>query len=289
MPDKDITTYVAIAYDADKEKAPFNLTPKERTVLEAAYALFKQAETEGIEAPVITPTSIYKAMPGGGTKPTPAKIREIAETCSRLRDMSIEIEATPEMRAAGKIGKGEKFHVKTNMLLAREGKYSRTNGTVSVGWQVFEPPIVCAYAEKRGQLVSVPAQVVQIQELDEKTKEPNGALISINDNRREALAYLVRRVEIMKTDYQKAREAAMLKRNQKAGKTWKDLITKSHRIRYESVFEAIGIDTSNRHTTKDIRDYCIAVLKFWKAINRIYDFVEVKEGKQRASLEILFE
>ena len=289
MPDKDITTYVAIAYDADKEKAPFNLTSKQRTVMEAAYALYKQAEAEGIPAPVVTPVSIYKAMPGGGMKPTPAKVREISETCSMLRDMPIELDASSEMIASGKIARGEKFHVKTNVLLARQGRYVRKNGTISIGWQLFEAPVICAYAEKMGQLVSVPVKVVQIEGINPKTGEPDGLLLSINDNRREALAYLVRRVGVMQNAYRKAKNAERLKRNKEAGKTWRELMTQSPKILYESVFEALALDTTNRHTLKDIRDFCIAVLRYWKAIGYIVGFDEVKAGKQRQGVKIMFE
>ena len=296
-PDKGITTYVAIAYE--KEKDPFGLTPKQATIMEAVDAVFDQGQADGLEGPIpMTPVSIFKAMPGGSTRPTAAKLKEIEETVSMFRDMPAEIEATEELRAAGKIGKGEKFHLKTNMILARELRYTRKNGTETIGWQVFEPPVASAYAKKQGQVVSVPAKVVQIQELDEKTKEPNGALISINDNRRELLAHMVRRVGVMLNAYRKAKNAEKLKRNRDMGRTWHAIMTGpkeagglsvSDIIRYDSAFAVAGIETKRAATIMELRDFCIAVLKYWKAIGYIHGFEELKTGKQRNGLKILFE
>jgi hypothetical protein len=287
-PEKGITTYVAMAYE--KEKNPFGLTPKQITVLEAVDAVYNQGKKDGMEGPVpMTPVSIFKAMPGGSTKPTPAKLKEIEKTFSMFRDMPAEIEATAELRAAGKIGQGEKFHLKTNMILARELRYTRKNGTETIGWQVFEPPIASTYAKKQGQIVSVPSHVVQIQEVSEKTKEPNGKIISMNDNRRELLAYMVRRVGVMHNDCRKARNEATKKRNREAGKTWKDLTTKSHSILYETAFEAAGIETKRAATIMELRDFMLEVLKYWKVIGYIYGYEEIKTKQQRKGLKILFE
>lgn len=297
MPDKGITTYVAIAYE--KEKDPFGLTPKQVTIMDAVNAVYEQGQADGLEGPIpMTPVSIFKAMPGGSTRPTAAKLKEIEKTVSMFRDMPAEINATPELRAAGKIGKGEKFHLKTNMILARELRYTRKNGTETIGWQVFEPPVASAYAKKQGQVVSVPAKVVQIQELDEKTKEPNGALISINDNRRELLAHMVRRVGVMLNAYHKAKNAEKLKRNRDMGRTWHAIMTGpkeagglsvSDIIRYDSAFAVAGIETKRSSTVTELRDFCIAVLKYWEAIGYIHGFEELKTGKQRNGLKILFE
>ena len=297
MPDKGITTYVAIAYE--KEKDPFGLTPKQVTIMDAVNAVYEQGQADGLEGPIpMTPVSIFKAMPGGSTRPTAAKLKEIEKTVSMFRDMPAEINATPELRAAGKIGKGEKFHLKTNMILARELRYTRKNGTETIGWQVFEPPVASAYAKKQGQVVSVPARVVQIQELDEKTKEPNGALISINDNRRELLAHMVRRVGVMLNAYRKAKNAERLKRNRDMGRTWHAIMTGpkeagglsvSDIIRYDSAFAVAGIETKRKNTVMELKDFCIAVLKYWKAIGYIHGFEELKTGKQRNGLKILFE
>lgn len=297
MPDKGITTYVAIAYE--KEKDPFGLTPKQVTIMDAVNAVYEQGQADGLEGPIpMTPVSIFKAMPGGSTRPTAAKLKEIEKTVSMFRDMPAEINATPELRAAGRIGKGEKFHLKTNMILARELRYTRKNGTETIGWQVFEPPVASAYAKKQGQVVSVPAKVVQIQELDEKTKEPNGALISINDNRRELLAHMVRRVGVMLNAYRKGKNAEKLKRNRDMGRTWHAIMTGpkeagglsvSDIIRYDSAFTVAGIETKRSSTVTELRDFCIDVLKYWKAIGYIHGFEELKTGKQRNGVKILFE
>lgn len=293
---KEITTYVAIAYD--KSKDPFNITSKQRTIMEAANAVFKQAISEGMQAPIaMTPLTIFKALPGGSSKATPSKLKEIEETMSLFRDMSAEIDATMELRAAGKIGKGDKFHIKTNMILAREAKFTRSNGTKTIGWQVFEPPVACVYAEKMKQVVSCPAWVLEVREVDDKTGKP-GALVSVNDNRRELLAYMFRRVGVMLNAYRKAKNAETLKRNKEAGRTWHTIMTApkevggystSDTILYETAFKAAEIETKRKNTIAELRDYCLKVLTYWKAGGYIYDFNELKKGKERRGVKIIFE
>jgi hypothetical protein len=109
---------------------------------------------------------------------------------------------------------------------------------------------------------------------------------------------MVRRVGVMLNAYRKAKNAERLKRNRDMGRTWHAIMTGpkeagglsvSDIIRYDSAFAVAGIETKRSSTVTELKDFCIAVLKYWKAIGYIHGFEELTTGKQRNGLKILFE
>ena len=287
MPNDGITTYVMAVYEPDKEMDSFNLSPFERTVMDAVCSIYLQAIRDGIDSPVMTPASIYKAMPGGGPKATAAKQKEIAEAYTKMRHIFVKLDATSELLKRKKIKQGETYTKETNMLLAEEHIYMRQNGTTSIGWQLFQKPVILDYAEMTGQLVNVPAKVMQIEGV-KATGEPDGLILSMNENRRELLAYLVRRVAVIKHAQEDALREASWKKNQKAGKSWQELMKKSPLILFESSFTAAGLETTRKSTIKECKDFCRNVMAYWVAIGYIHGYEEVKEGRTAKGLKILF-
>jgi len=287
LPNDGITTYVMAIYEPDKEMEPFNLSPFERTVMDAVCSIYRQAKLDGDDFPVMTPASIYKAMPGGGSYPTAAMQEKIAEVYTKMRHIFVKLDGTEHLMKLKKIKPGEKYTKETNMLLAEEHTYRRQNGTTSIGWQLFQKPVILDYAEMTGQLVNVPAKVMQIEGL-KTTGEPDGLALNMNETRRELLAYLVRRVAVIKHAQESALREANYKRNRAAGKSWREFMKKSPVILFESAFEATKITATNRKTLKDCKDFCRAVLKYWKGINYIFGYQEVKQGRADRGLEILF-
>lgn len=289
MPTDDITTYVMAVYEPDKAMGPFNMTPLERTVMDAVCSIYLQAQRDGIDCPVMTPTSIYKAMPGGGPKPTPSMQEKIAEIYTKMRHIFVTMDATSELVKLKKIQPGETYTKETNMLLAEEHIYRRSNGTTSIGWQLFQKPLILDYSERTGQLVNVPVKVMQIEGTNSKTGEPDKTPIKMTESRRELLAYLVRRAAVIIHAQGEAVREANFKRNREKGKTWQNFMKKSDTILYDTAFASAGIEPKNRHAVKDIKDFCRAVMAYWKGIGYIFDFTEVKEGKKTAKgLKILF-
>lgn len=287
LPNDGITTYVMAIYEPDKEMEPFNLSPFERTVMDAVCSIYRQAKLDGDDFPVMTPASIYKAMPGGGSYPTAAMQEKIAEVYTKMRHIFVKLDGTEHLMKLKKIKPGEKYTKETNMLLAEEHTYRRQNGTTSIGWQLFQKPVILDYAEMTGQLVNVPVKVMQIEGL-KTTGEPDGLALNMNETRRELLAYLVRRVAVIKHAQESALREANYKRNRAAGKSWREFMKKSPVILFESAFEATKITATNRKTLKDCKDFCRAVLKYWKGINYIFGYQEVKQGRADRGLEILF-
>lgn len=288
MPDDSITTYVMATYDIDKDMAPFNLSPFERTVMDAVCSIYRQANIDGDTAPVMTPASIYKAMPGAGVKAKPEIQEKIAEAVHKMRHVYVTLDASSELLKLKKIKPGEKYTKETSLILAEEHTYRRQNGTTSVGWQIFKKPIAYEYAELTGQIVNVPARVLQIEGVEKETGEPDGYILSLSENRRELLAYLVRRVAVIKNAHNRAVEVANWRKNREAGKPWQEFMTQSTTILYDTARIAAGIDTTRKNTIKDCKDFCRIVFDYWKAIDYIPGYREVKEGRTARGLEIVF-
>lgn len=286
MPNDGITTYVVATYDIDEDMTPFNLTPFERTVMDAVCSIYRQATLDGDDKPVMTTTSIYKAMPGAGAKPTATVQAKIAAAFTRMRHIFVTLDASSELLKLKKIKPGERYTKETNMLLAEEHQYKRQNGTISIGWQLFQKPVVYEYAELTGQIVNVPAKVIQIEGVT-KTGELDGIPFNLSENRRELLAYLLRRVAVIKNSHKRALEVASWKKNREAGKSWQEFMNQSPVILYKTAFSTAGIEITSRKIQKDCRDFCRLVFDYWKAIDYIPAYEELREGRAIRGLKIV--
>jgi hypothetical protein len=267
--------------------APSRLNLFEREVLDAVCSIFKQAETEGLELIATSPVQISKAMPGGVEKPSPAKVEQIIAAVDKLWKMSMLVDATEELRAMNKIQPDETYKIDAPVIFAIKHTYLRRNNTECIGWELPARPPILDYAKKTGQLVSVPANVLQITET-----APNGETVIISKtmgNRSELLGYLVRRVAVIK----KAREdSAKLKaKRKKDTRTIEEIMEKEKRIspvlKYEIMFQAVGIPAS-KQSQKQARDFCKRYLDYWVRIKFIDGYKEKTQKRTITGVEILF-
>jgi hypothetical protein len=295
-PDKGITTYFVVGVNDGSEK-PLKMSNSEREVLNAVCSIYKQAETDRQELITMTPTSIYKAMPGGSNRPTQKKQNEIITIFETLRKRPLVIDATAELRAFKKIGENETYTIDSQYLHADKHTYKRQNGTETVGWRLFAKPALLDYAERTGQLINVEFKITQILDVDKK--EQGYPPININDKRRDVLTYLIRRVAVMKNAWAKAKkESKKQERAAKDGRRKKEdvkspeTIMKEHKaeptIIYDSLYAAVDADLTNRNQLKDIREFSIMVMKYWQHINFIDGYKEISKGRKKTSIRVKF-
>jgi hypothetical protein len=282
--EKEITTYAMILDAENEQAAPYNLPNFERIVSTAIGSIYIQAKKDGYERVIVTPASIYKAMPGGGDRVTPKAAKLIDKAVEKMRGRKVIIDATSELAAYKKIRSDEKFLIDDFMIHAKRGVYICRNRKETVGWEIYTKPALFEYAEKSGELVNVPAKVMQ-------TPAMQGAKqISINETRRELWDYLVRRIVVIKRAYDKAKDESRYKRNE--GKTIEQIMTKHGKspvIIYQTAFNAVNITTSNRAVLKENRDFCKWLLTYWKKLEFICDFREVKQGNTCKGIKVLFD
>lgn len=292
LPDDGVTTYIMALYeDEDQTRIPFNLTPFEVAVFNAVCTIYRQAENEGTEKPpVVTASSIYQAMPGSGGYPSPKMLEDISAAVSKMTKIDMKLDATEELQKLKKISAGEKFSVHSRMLMADELTYSRRNGSTVKAWPIYRKPILHEYAERNGQLIGVPFNIVRIEGIDVDGL-PDGVPLKISENRRELLAYLVQRVAVIKRAQAQAVREAARKRNREADqpKTWRDFMGKtSTTILFESATKAAGVVSTSRKVVKDTKDFVRNVFQYWKAKGFIFDFKEVREGRESRGVKIIF-
>jgi hypothetical protein len=279
--EKGITSYVMVG---DITGKPSDMSNFERETMNAVCSIWKQAEIDRQSVVIYTPASIYKAMPGGGTKSTKAMQDKIEKAFDKMMQTPLELDATKELRAYKKIGEGETYRLKTMLLHADKHEYTLKNGRKTVGWQLFTKPAIYDYAERTGQLINVDMKVTQIEKRAAigDTWDP----VSINELRRDVLSYLIRRVAVIKHAWDRAIDAAKLKRNE--NKHPNQLMKLPPVIAYDSVYAAVGANTQNRNQLRDIREFCGIVLKYWVRIGYIDGYKELSEGRRKKSLNILF-
>lgn len=297
----DITTYVMAVYEENKDIAPFNLTAFERTVMDAVCSIWKQAtEVENMDVVILTPSLIYKAMPGYTGKMSAVMRANIVKAIDKMSAIRMEIDATDEMLRRKKIEDGEAFSIKQNMLYTEGATYKQRNGEVLDVWRLMAKPCIYTYSDKIDQLFCVKQNVVQIQVVDSQTHQPNGDPLKMGEKKRVALSYVLRRIEVMRNKYKLAGKLVNQKRfKEDKTKKWTALdimqapatvggLHTSDLILYNSIFEYAETDTTHRTTVKREKDFWRSVFAYWKAIGHIDGFTEEKEGRTTRGIRLLF-
>lgn len=292
----DVTTYVMAVYEENKNIAPFNLEAFERTVMDAVCSIWKQAiEVEHLDIVILTPSLIYKAMPGYTGKLSASMRDKIVAVIDKLSAIRMEIDATDEMLKRKKIKDGDAFTIKQNMLYTEGVTYMQRNGERLDAWRLMAKPCIYTYSDKIDQLFCVKQNVVQIQVVDSHTHQPNGDPLKMGEQRRVELSYMLRRVAIMQNRYALAKKLANQKRFTDRGWTALDImkapkvaggLQTSDIILFESIFGHES--TKTRPAIKKDKDFCRNVFAYWKAIGHIFDFTDEKEGRTARGVRLLF-
>ena len=299
MPKDEITTLVVVTYEGNTALSPFNLTRFERRVMDAVCSLYRYAITIlHHKYLVFTPESVYMAMPGGGAKLNKDMRQKIVDAIEKLSSIRVDLDATSELRQAGKIENTATFTRKQNILYTKGGEYRQSNGRIITAWQLLDVPVIYEYAEKMGQLANVSAKYANIEGLTQEG-EPDGVPLKMSDSRRGIVEVMLRRAVIIQRAQREAVKKAAWKSNLKAEhtKTWRDIMTAPRQagglqtsdiMTYDKIFEAAGAESTDKHTVKDNKDFCRHVWKYWQKVGFIHGFQEVKAGRTATGLQMLF-
>lgn len=227
-------------------------TEYDRCVLNAVTSLYNYGQSN-----IITPAIVYRAMTGQTNTSCPSKqqLEAVKDSLDKMRFMHCYIDCKEELqqRKAELNGKQIKGGECDTYLLAMSRiKIELCSGECVEGYEVLQPPILYEYAQKTGQVVTAPAQLLNI---------PN---IADNRQRIEVKGYLLRRILAMQ------------------GKT-----AKSNRILFDSVLEAIRADKTNRAEKKRVKDYCVKVLDYWQSVGAVKEYKLIKSGCSAAGIDVL--
>lgn len=203
---------------------------------------------------ILTANSIADLISGGGyAKHHSNLVNDIENSLEKQRKIDMIIDARAEFQARKITLRGNAGLIRDAVLNYRIRPVRINNNTVVNGYEFLSVPAIYFYSNAIGQMLSAPPKL-----LDTSTHS------SVNKPRLVARDYLLRRIQVMKHDVK----------------------NHSNRIRYESVYEEVGMLNANKVQKKRIRDYCKKVLDQWlkegfikgfkENEDRIKDYIDIK-------------
>lgn len=277
----ETTVYVMANYEPEKGIVS-NISEYERDVSDAFMSIYEQAKRDGKPA-AFTTDSLYRAMPGRGERASPQQKGAITKTIEKYIRLYMDVDATEELRKRRVIGERDTYHVKDYYLPAQEHVYKTKGGQTVRAWLITREPLILTYAKMTKQLLTVPAKYLAIEKV--KQGNPSGELLTMNAQRQAMTSYMLRRIAVMKHDLEQAKEAMRsYERRRKKDSSLEPLPLSAFRgqsdtILFDSLFKATGAENSSRELMRRNRDFCFAVLDFWKASGWIKGYSQQIKGR----------
>lgn len=280
----EICVFVGVSY-AEGVDLPQNYSLFDRAVHDAVCALWEY----GDRSHVFTADMLIRAMTGSPSLRPSKRMREaVIKSLEKQMQILVKVDATEEIKAAIK-RKGQEpprgySYKRGGNILSLDILESRNGNQVIPAYWIKGEPILLNYAKQTGKIITTNIEVLDIKEVDDKGRI-TGNIIPNTDNHLTMKTYLWRRVATMQYDQRQAEDALRkYNRRQKKENPARDLSSffkVSRTIRFDKVFEKVGIATSNRRTLKQNRDYIFQVMKYWKAKGEIADY-KTQKGEKNA-------
>ena len=256
----DILTRCILSYEGDNVKLTSrrSFTEYDRQVADAVTSLYEY----GNKSHIITAATVYRAMVHATETetPSPQQIEAVTQSLDKLRFVRVQIDCTEELMrrnidlngsqiTAGKID---------TYLLTLDKMEIIAGGQKVVAYKVIKTPILYEYSRLTGQVITVPAALLDI-------RDKTGAKIPNTERRIAIKGYLMRRISIMKGQNSK---------------------NQSCHILYDSLYNEVCSTEPTQKEKRLIRDYIPYVLEYWKSEKFIKDYEELTHGKKKIGIEI---
>ena len=256
----DILTRCILSYEGDNVKLTSrrSFTEYDRQVADAVTSLYEY----GDKSHIITAATVYRAMVHATETetPSPQQIEAVTQSLDKLRFVRVQIDCTEELMrrnidlngsqiTAGKID---------TYLLTLDKMEVIAGGQKVVAYKVIKTPILYEYSRLTGQVITVPAALLDI-------RDKTGAKIPNTERRIAIKGYLMRRISIMKGQNSK---------------------NQSCHILYDSLYNEVCSTEPTQKEKRLIRDYIPYVLEYWKSEKFIKDYEELTHGKKKIGIEI---
>ncbi len=165
---KPVETICVLTYEGDNVNLSGKqaFTEYDRNVYNAVCSLY----VYGDPSHVFTPAMVYRAMTGlaGSEKPTAGQTAAVTRSLEKMRFIRAVIDCTEELKMrritinSQQIRNGE---VNT-YLLAAESIKVRGGGQTLKAYKLIRPPILYEYAAFSNQVLTVPASMLEIKEIN---------------------------------------------------------------------------------------------------------------------------
>lgn len=257
----EITTRCILSYEGDNVKLssrqPF--TEYDRQVADAVTSLYEY----GDESHIVTPAMVYRAMVHATATetPSPQQIGAVTRSLDKMRFVRVQIDCGKELtRRKLSLNGAQITGGKIDTYLLALDKIEVTAGGQKVtAYRVIKTPILYDYSRLTGQVLTVPAALLDIRDKD-------GAKVANTDRRIAVKGYLMRRISVMQ------------------GKT---ASRQSKHILYEPIYEMVsdGKELSRKDQQK-IREYVGLVLDSWTRAKFIKGYADLSQGRKKTGVAI---
>ncbi len=298
---KEITAFVMVTYSNDAEGVTITdakLTEYERQVSDAVISLWIEAQKRNLQ-PIFTVDQIFRAMPGGGDKPSPNQKGAITRTLEKFNKLHIYMDATEEMRKRRVISDTQKYVLDENYLQWRRHTITtKTGRKITQGYEILGQPIMLTYSKITKQILTVPAQNIEIRKVDGGGKMRQ-ELVPMTPERQALTGNIVRRIAIMHHDndlaLEKKRKYDARRKNDPTlePKQLSDFREQSNLIRFDTLYKEAGIqmpelEKSRLNKELDLRKFCFSVMEYQKAIGAIKDHKYPEKGRKKIGIRVVF-
>lgn len=275
-------------------------TAYNESVLNGVISLYVDRVRRNL-APIITAADVYRTIndmaPGATVNSTQSAA--VTKSLNKLNSIWASIDATDQIKkkkATTPDGRPiESFKLRDRLLNFKTVEV-KISGKKQVGYIISEP-ITYTHAHLTGQVVSFPTALLDIKETRRTAAglEVLGASIKNSETRIAVKMYVIKRVEIMRRDEEKAidarrKEVRKCEYENKKGTPSKPRPIAAHRkqsrvILFDTLFAAAEITSKSRKT--EYKKYVFDVLDYLEAMGRIKKWTERKAKKgTSAAVEI---
>lgn len=257
----ELLTRCILNYEGDNVKLssrqPF--TEYDRNVADAVTSLYEYGDPSHI----ITAAQVYRAMVHATNTETPSaqQIGAVTKSLDKTRFVRVQIDCSQELtRRKVSLNGAQVTSGKIDTYLLTLKKIEVTAGGQRVSaYKIMEPPILYEYSRLTGQVLTVPAALLDV-------RDNAGGKVSNTELRIAAKGYLLRRISVMKG---------------KAG------ARQSRTIKYNSLYEEVCPgQTLRRVEQQRLRDYTALVLENWIRKSFIRGYTEILQGSKKIGVEI---
>ena len=257
----DIITRCILSYEGDNvqltSRQPF--TEYDRQVADAVTSLYEY----GDESHIVTAATVYRAMIHATETetPSPQQIGAVTRSLDKMRFVRVQIDCSEELTKRklslnGAQVTGGKIDT---YLLALDKLEVTAGGQKVTAYKVIKTPILYDYSKLTGQVLTVPAALLDVRDKD-------GARVANTERRIAIKGYLMRRIERMK------------------GKTG---ATQSKHILFADLYASVCDGEPSDKEKRLIRDYVPQVLDYWKRSSYIKDYADLTKGRKKTGVNIL--
>ena len=256
----DILTRCVLSYEGENVKLssrqPF--TEYDRQVADAVTSLYEYGDSSH----VITAATVYRAMVHATDTetPSPQQIGAVTRSLDKMRFVRVQIDCSEELTRRKLSLNGAQItggKIDT-YLLALDKLEVIAGGQKVAAYKVIKTPILYDYSRLTGQVLTVPAALLDI-------RDKTGGKVANTERRIAIKGYLMRRISVMKGKHGNAQ---------------------SNHILYETIYDEIGATDLSRKDQHAIREYIELVLESWKREKFIADYSELTQGRKKTGIEI---